>query len=458
MILSIRNTLLLWMLAGYLLFSYFFMQIRFPPVAGGGIPLGEIAMGLTFCLIYKDLRHLSAFTNNIIFVVFLMWWTLGIGRALAGVPEYGMWALRDASHVIESLFLWVGFVFAAKPGAIDHLFIWLRRIMWMGCLIAFGYPFREWIASVAPTITSANGGTATLFVAYSTSSTLMLWESARRLIERAGSSVLIPALLIAYNVGVFQRRKVYLQILAILLMLFWYRRQAFKKLAVAIFAGFLALILVAESGLEFKGRLGQKISVEFIQNHILAIAGIKAEGASSGVVGAAKGIPQRFGWWEDIFRRLLSSNTNLMFGLGYGFPLIDFHTPENLPVREPHNSTISILARIGVVGLLLFLSGHILLVWSWIGTFKLCRKYDYKTGQDRLFLLMVFFVMIWLHSIAEDTFEKPYLTIPYYFFWGVVLQFRLQVRNMFEKTEDGENRELIPAQGSGVPATTKMGV
>jgi len=442
---SIRNTLLLWMLAGYLIFNYFFMQIRIPPVVGGGVPVGEIFLCLMFCLIYKDLRHLPAFTNNIIFVVFLMWWTLGIGRALYAVPEYGMWALRDASHVIESLFLWVGFVFAGAPGAIDRLFVWLRRILGLGCLYAFCYPFKEIIAPYMPTILSGTGKTIVLFSTYTTSAVLLIWEATRRLIGRAGKSLLIPGLLVAYAVTMFQARTIYLQVIAILLMLLWYRRKAFAKFSMVLILGLISILLLAEFEIEIKGRLGETISLDFIQRHFVAIAGIESEG----VAGAAKGVSQRLGWWQDISNRLLEKNQNLIFGLGYGFPLIDFYGPDMEVVREPHNSYVSILGRIGLLGFLLFISAHMLLLRSWWNSLKLCRRKDYLIGQDRLFLLMVYFVLVWIYSIGEDAFEKPYFAITYYFFWGVFLQYRLKLLSLLNPTERPAEGDpgLVPQLG-----------
>jgi hypothetical protein len=35
---------------------------------------------------------------------------------------------------------------------------------------------------------------------------------------------------------------------------------------------------------------------------------------------------------------------------------------------------------------------------------------------------MVFFILIWVLAIGEDAFEKPFNSIPYYFFWGIVLR------------------------------------
>jgi len=429
-----RNTLILLVIGAYLLLNWGFMLVRIPPVVGGGVPVGEFLLFFSLCLWYKDLRWLPSFTNNLIFVVFLMWWALGIGRALSAVPEHGMWALRDASHVIESLFLWVGFVFAGAPGAIDRLFVWLRRILGIACLYAFSYPWREELGALSPTITAAAGYQATIFFQYIGIGQLVLWEAVRRLIGRPGGSILVPGLLIAYSIGIFQARTLYLQLIAIVLMLLWYRGKTFKKMSLALVVCVLAFVLLAEFGEEIKGRVGGTVSLEFIGRHFTAIAGIESEG----LVGPARGVGTRIGWWMNIYEKLTTSPENLLFGLGYGFPLIDFRGSGGIIVREPHNSYISILGRLGLFGAILFAWAHVCLVRTWFHAYNLCRQAGYRLGQDRLFLLMVYFVLVWVYSIGEAAFEMPYIAIPYYFFWGVVLHYRLHLKRMLT------NEEVIP--------------
>jgi len=419
-----RNGLILLVIGAYLILNYGFMLIRIPPVVGGGVPVGEILLFFLLCLWYKDLRWLPSFTNNIVFVPFLMWWTLGLGKAVWALPEYGLWALRDATHVIESLFLWVGFVFAATPGAIDRLFVWLRIILAMGCLYAFSYPWREPLFALSPTITAASGYQTPLFFHYVTSGVLLLWEAVRRLIGRSGGSILVPGLLIAYAIGILQARTFYLQFIAVLLMVLWYRGKTFKKMSLALVVGVLAFVLFAELGVEIKGRMGEPVSLDFIGRHFGAIAGIE----SAGVEGAAGGVGQRLGWWANIFERVTDSTENLLFGLGYGFPLIDFQAGQGQIAREPHNSYISILGRLGLFGVIFFAWGHVCLLRIWFRAYNLCRQTGHRLGQDRLFLLMVYFVMVLIFSLGEDAFEKPFLTIPYYFFWGVVLHYRLHLK------------------------------
>ena len=409
-----------------MILNWGFMLVRFPPVAGSGVPLGELFLVFSFIFIVKDLRLLPQFANNIIFIPFLLWWTLGIGRALYALPEYGMWALRDASHVIESLYLWIGFVFAATPGAIDRLFVWLPRILGITCIYALAYPWRDQLGALSPIIISAVGKPTPIFFQYVGIGQLVIWEAVRRLINVSGN-ILIPSFLIIYAIGIFQARTNYLQLIAMIGMLLLYRKKAFTKMSLALMFGLIGLVFVLKSGVEIEGRLGEKVSLDFLASHFEAITGSTNEDASEQIKGAAGGVGQRLEWWQNILDQLFENSQNLIFGLGYGFPLIDFKANFGEVVREPHNSYLSIFGRIGLLGLLLFFTGHFLLVRSWWKSFKLCRVKGYLEGQDRLFTLMAYFVLIWINSLGEDAFEKPFYIIPYYFFWGVVLQYRRQL-------------------------------
>jgi len=71
---------------------------------------------------------------------------------------------------------------------------------------------------------------------------------------------------------------------------------------------------------------------------------------------------------------------------------------------------------------------HAVLLTVWFRAMRLCRRAKYRVGQERLLVLFVFFLLVWIFGIGEDAFEKPFNTIPYYFFWGIVLHYSLYLR------------------------------
>ena len=418
-----RNTVLLWVIALYLVLNYGFMQLRIPPIGGSGIPIGELL--LLFSLLTIRYGNLLPRLNSIIFLFpFVIWWLLGISRAVAAVPEYGMWAMRDATHVIESLFLLVGFAFAARKMVLERLFQWLPKILIITCVYAIGYPISGTLQGWSPKLIAGAGHTTPLLFIYVNTSLMLLWAATYVLVFNntrnvsARFSLFIAAILIIYTVFLFQARTIYLQLIAIALLSLIYRRELIGKglVGAMLFFGFLLVIPLID--LRIEGRLGQIVSIEFFVNHFLAIGGVE----SKGLEGSASGVGLRIGWWINIYKQWVSDIGTFLFGLGYGFPLVDFGVAHGVAVREPHNSYISIVARIGLVGGFAWIWMHILLLYVWHRMYRVCKKMGWRDNENRLFILMVFFVLVWVLAIGEDAFEKPFIAIPYYFFWGVVVR------------------------------------
>ncbi len=234
----------------------------------------------------------------------------------------------------------------------------------------------------------------------------------------------VTIFLFCYAVFIFQKRTIYLQVFAIFFIFLFYRRDLFGKSVRNLIILFCALIALPFIGLQVQGRLGETVSLGFLINHLLAIGGIENEG----VVGAAGGVFQRFGWWLDLYQRWTSSMGTFLFGLGYGFPLIDFTIGSGVAVREPHNSFISTLARLGLVGGILWVWMQLLLLSILRSAHRACKQIGWREGESRLLFLFFFFVFIWIVSLVEDAFEKSYYAIPYYFFWGIVLAFAYNLK------------------------------
>jgi hypothetical protein len=424
---QIRNTALLLVVALYLVLNHGFMQLRIPPIAGGGIPVGELL--LLFALATIHYGNLLTKLSSLFFLLpFLTWWFLGISRAIAGVPEYGMWALRDAAHVIESLFLLVGFAFAARPMVLERFFRWLPIILIIMCVYAIGYPISGTLQEWSLKLVAGAGYETPLLFSYTNTAGMLLWAAAYLVIFDSKRGLrggwFVAVFLVAYAVFLFQSRTVYLQLVSMFILFLIYRRELIGKgvLGVFVLSGFLLLIPVV--GFQVEGRLGQAVSIDFLINHFLSIGGIE----SAGVEGPAAGVSQRLGWWLDLYNRWTSGTGSFLFGLGYGFPLIDFVIGHGVAVREPHNSYISILARIGLLGAVAWVWMHVLMLRVWRRAYKVCKRMRWREGENRLLILMVFFVLMWVFAIGEDAFEKPFVAIPYYFFWGIVLRFAYQLK------------------------------
>lgn len=397
------------------------MLVRLP-IGTSGIPLGEIVLIFVLLTIHypSTLPHLS-----LVFPVLLLffWWSYIAMRVLSGISTYGLWALRDASNVMESLFILAGFTFAQRPESLIKFYNWLPKFLIIGVIYGMTYPFADSLQSLSPNILSGAGKSIPIFFTYTNSSVILLLSACYLFIFKQEIKIYfifpLAVFLIAFTILLFQARTVYLQILALFIFFFIYRRNIIGKsfLTIIFCIGFVALMPILD--ISIYGRLDQAITIKFLFNHFLAIGGIENEG----VVGAAKGVGLRLEWWLSLYYRLTANFRTFLEGIGYGFPLIDFKITGGIPIREPHNSYISIVSRSGIIGLLFFSYIHFLLIKTWLKSYKICKNINWTSGENQLLILMAYFVLIWVFAIGEDAFEKPYNTIPYYFFWGIVLRF-----------------------------------
>ncbi len=437
LIVHFRNNILLITISLYLLLNYGFMLVRIPPIANAGVPVGELVLLLSLATL-NHFKLLSKLFSVIFFFPLILWWTLGLTRAAIGVQEYGFWALRDATHVIESLFLIVGFAFASRELFVERFFKWVPFFFIAAFLYGLSYLFWTELVLWSPTLTAGAGHQVPLFFNYLNTPAMLLWAASYYLIFYRNSVIgakfgwVIAVFLIGYSTFIFQSRIIYLQIISIFFLFIFYRRELVGKGVAGFLVLISALFLISIIGFQIKGRLGQEVSFGFLINHFLAIGGIISEG----VEGSALGVYLRLGWWLDLYHKWTSGIGTFFFGLGYGFPLVDFiafgpgYAESGQLVREPHNSYISTIARIGLVGFGAWVWFHSLLFWKWNMAYRKYQRLGNSEYQNRLLFLMVYFVLMLVFAIGEDAFEKPFVTIPYYFFWGMILRFIYQLKSL----------------------------
>ncbi len=124
----------------------------------------------------------------------------------------------------------------------------------------------------------------------------------------------------------------------------------------------------------------------------------------------ASTVSWRTGWWKAILRESHKSPTTAVIGLGYGFPIWDFH-PEGVAdgLRTPHSITVYTLGYTGWIGLGIFLlmqSALAVVLWR---TFR-------ETGEPFGLMCLLLF-NVW--ACADNLLEAPYGGIPMYLILGV---------------------------------------
>jgi hypothetical protein len=187
---------------------------------------------------------------------------------------------------------------------------------------------------------------------------------------------------------------------------------------------FVLLIVITAFDLRISGRLTSEISLSFFWDHILSSFGI----GTGDLAGAAQGVDMRLGWWNRLYDKLTADEVTLITGLGYGIPLTNFSDTLGVTTREPHNSVISVTARLGLIGIFAWIWMQVELFRAGFRAFRDCRRIGRTDAANLILLVLAFAVLLLSSCFGEDTMEKPYYTIPYYAFWGVALRIAYQLR------------------------------
>lgn len=427
----LKVSTLLVFVGGYLILAYAFMLLRIPPT-GFGIPLGELL--LIVILLGIDLpRVLSRMGAAVLLTPFLLWWGLGFGRLAFDIIDRGFWALRDATPLIESLYLIAGFSLGANSNAIERLAHWLRPIIVISCVYGLSYVFADKIMAISPTLSGASGQSVPIFGSFATTGTMLLWGAFACLTAPAQRpairmlQTLVAAFLIAFALVVLQMRTTYLQLAALAGLLLFVRPRALGRLGVTFPVLLFLFLIIAAFDLRVSGRLTSQISLSFFSDHLQAIFGVGATGQGA-VAEAAGGVPLRLRWWSRIYDELTADPLALLIGLGYGIPLTDFRDSLGVVTREPHNSVVSVVARLGLIGLVSWIWMQVELFRAGLRTYRNYRRTAHNDAARLVLLIIAFAILTLVGCVGEDNMEKPYYAIPYYAFWGFMLRMAYRLR------------------------------
>jgi len=359
------------------------------------------------------------------------------------VPRYGMWALRDASFVIEGGMLVLGMVFARRmsPGAP------LRRALIVLFLVnlayALTYPFRDAIAGISPV--SGVFKSVRLLGNYRNAALILVLGALYYLLAGERATGLRRRLFLGLAAAqgawsfVFQARTMYLGSLLACLLLWWIGgwRRALWGSIVLIGSGFALVTALSFSPVPLRGRLGP-VDLRFTADHwaglvpgsglpeqILSILPEsaasrqeQAEGNRSGAEIAAGSTQWRIDVWPSTLSRWREGGARVwLFGEGFGRPLLDFRTPDGTIVRQPHNILLTVLARMGLVGLGIWLGMHGLLL-ARLGREALHRSLRGGEGLPLAPWMVLFCALGMLNSLTQPWLEFSYGAAPFYLLLG----------------------------------------
>ncbi len=335
------------------------------------------------------------------------------------VPRYGFYAVRDASKFFEAVIIILGVMWAQNPRNLELLKRWLFYVFFVNLFYSYTFMWGEKIQIKSPSVGVFHP--VPLFGNYQQSA-LWLLLGVIYFIWIAPSVVRWPRwilmLLAAAQLGglaILQVRSAYVGMVVIFLVLIFFGET--KKMArfastIGWGIGILlaALLIVSASGIELKGRMGP-VSFAFVEEQLKTVLAVGDPNTrmSHDV--------DRADMYGEAWDRLRSSPANLVVGEGFGQVLVNLVNEEGIAVREPHNSSLSVLARLGFVGL----SFWLLFIGLVFVRFVRVLRMRSASGEATTTLLWLFlcFLLFLVTASVQPTFEFSHGSMPFYFMLGL---------------------------------------
>jgi hypothetical protein len=393
-------------LAGYIILNYGFSNFA-PP--GSPFAIGYLLSygALSLAVLSNPSRTKVAFREPAI------WWCggllgLSILHLVADLPRYGLYAIRDATLTFEMAFLLLGFFWGIQKTRVHFLralaFVFLFNLIYAGF-----YPWASHLQAISPK--SGVFRQVALLGSYSHTALFLLvgalffWLLGRA-IGWPKWVLTITGMLQIGGLLILQSRAIYITALLSVAVLFLLGdiRKGIKSTAL-IGSGVLLLTgILTIFGMNLQGRIGP-VNLAFIIEHFQSIF----LRPGNPLVGSTQ---WHLALIPEIIGRVTSSPWRLIIGEGFGEPLIDFIVAGGVAVRQPHNTHLSVLARLGLVGLVFWI-----LFLVRVGTIlvRCARRGPRGTFEHNLWLwLLLFFVSGLAFTTFQPWLEFPYGAIPFY--------------------------------------------
>lgn len=428
--LELWQVLILVALSGYLLLSRGFENLT---IHAGGVPII-----ISYGLIYASLALAALSRRQLIaralkeppVVCMLALLVLAVMHLVVDIPSYGIWALRDSTMCLDGIFMLLGLAWAMKSNNSVFLARWMIGLFVVNLFYAYTMPWGEKMWSWTPVsgvflkvpLLGDFVGTGDLLVA----GALFCICVGSYLFPRP--SWLMPALALGQFLGVSitQGRRTYVGTAVVLVILVLFgEAKKFAKLIILVPSALVVVFLVTTvGGLKISGRIGE-VNLDFLKAHLRSIE------TSEGTPGSS-----REGRFDMVDQALQHFYAHPVLGEGFGQPLLsDIDETNGTVTRMPHNSSVSYLARLGLIGFVIWIAFHFLLIKRFISVLRQRNTCADKRLSAFVLWLFLFYVLFMITSLVEGPFEFPSGAVPFYFFMGFALglmRWHMSDKNMRE--------------------------
>lgn len=408
----------------YAIFGRSFAYVGIPPLFVGEMLLAAgILVGLR-----ASLKPLARSPLGSFMILFSLW---QIFCTLPHLVEYGLDTLRDAAAWYYAAFAWiVAAILIRYPILIEQAIERYRRFSsWYVFLGPLAALTTWYLLDVLPTIPGSGVKIPELKIG--DMQVHLAGITAFFLVGLAPRKQwwLIPAFAGA-AVGGTRTRGGLLAFLCATILTGILRRRSKQVLQMTgACVGVILLLVVSGIQLSVPGT-ARKISADQVLANVTSIVGGDTEEDLDGTK------QWRLNWWNKIIDYTVYGPYFWM-GKGYGINLSEsdgFQVESSLPLRSPHNSHLTFLARSGVPGLCLW----VLFQLTWLSVMARCFIRSARLGLSNWAALFTWTTAYWLAFMINASFdvslEGPMSAIPFWtifgFGWASSIVFSKRLRAM----------------------------
>jgi len=402
----------------YIVLNHGFANLTIHPV---GVPLivGHalmfsglfLAVGTSHRYVFREMRE-PAMVSLIALMV------LAALHLIGDTAEHGLYAIRDSSVFLEGVFLLLGLLWAREERAAECALRWLLPVFVLNLVYTMTYPWRETVQAASPVSgifrpVAIVGHYNQSYLYLLAGALFCLWLGPR-VAHWPGWvwKLLVAAQLLCLTL--VQTRSMYVGVVVVLLVVVLLGEfRQWVKIASSVGSALLIFVLLTSSlGIELEGRLGPT-RLDFLWDQVRSLSG------EAGTPGMS--VEGRMRWYRETWDRVVSSDGNFLIGEGFGEPLLSNAIgKEGVAIRQPHNTHLSVMARLGLVGAAIWAIFHLSILARFARTLRRKQRLN-RSFYELSAWFLLYYLLSMLVTSVQPLLEFSYGAIPFYLLMGLVL-------------------------------------
>ena len=403
----------------FIVFSNFFFGWAFQNFTISFVPIVYVFL-LLLLLNSKLSTNLKILQDVGLLNIFLFYLMYNLGKLSINYFEYGLVAVRDGTFVLDSLFVLVSLSFFSS---IEPTITKILKICFLYSFMFILFWFiRDSVIFLSPTITSPLGGQTNLFFNFSTINVTCGFFAfySYLFLDSNNKKFIYFLFFLIFSLILLPKRMIYIWYISAFLYLIFIDKKninfTFKLLSVFIvfyiidLIGFFSIFKV--KGINF---------FDFFKSHLLStIPTFEINNIDDFFVGTQSTVSWRIDKWTMTISNVMATFNTFLFGLPFGVSLTDFYNTQGMQTREPHNLYITIFARTGLIGFILFSILHFkiirILYKAYIKSLILRNK-----ATNKLMILFMMYVLFIFGGggISSSILSATYHSTQFYLFVGI---------------------------------------